>query len=215
MAVVAGTMLIVAGVRLFYLAPPVLLAAGGLAYSLMHDPMRLKRILAWLHPELTKEGAGYQAYQAMLAFGSGGWIGVGLGNSRQKLGFLTAQHTDYIYAIIGEELGLVTTLAVVLIFVVLMFCGLHIARRAGDPFGMLVASGITFMISIQAFINMGVAAGLLPCKGMPLPFISYGGSNLLLMLVSVGLLLSISRSAVEPVAVKANPFEVPEKLSDE
>jgi cell division protein FtsW len=206
----AGTMLIVAGVRMLYLALPAVLGAGGLAYSLLHDPMRLKRILAWLHPELTKEGVGYQAYQAMIAFGSGGWIGVGLGNSRQKLGFLPAHHTDYIFAIIGEELGLVTTLAVVLIFVTLMFCGLYIARRAGDPFGMLLAAGITFMISIQAFINMGVAAGLLPCKGMPLPFISYGGSNLLLMLVCVGLLLSISRAAVEPPAVKANPFEVSE-----
>jgi cell division protein FtsW len=215
LAAVAGTMLIVAGVRLLYLALPAVLGAGGLAYSLMHDPMRLKRILAWLHPELTKDGVGYQAYQAMIAFGSGGWIGVGLGNSRQKLGFLPEHHTDFIFAIIGEELGLVTTLAVVLIFVVLMFCGLHISRRAGDPFGMLLAAGITFMISIQAFINMGVAASLLPNKGMPLPFISYGGSNLLLMLVSIGLLLSISRSAVEPPAIKANPFEVPEKLSDE
>jgi cell division protein FtsW len=118
MAAVAGTMLIVAGVRLVYLAPPVLLAAGGLVYSLLHDPMRLRRILAWLHPELSKDGAGYQAYEAMIAFGSGGWIGVGLGNSRQKLGFIPEHHTDFIFAIIGEELGLVATLAVVLIFVI-------------------------------------------------------------------------------------------------
>ena len=130
LALVAGAMLIVAGVRLLYFAAPVLLAAGGLAFSFIHDPMRMKRILAWLHPELNKDGAGYQAYQAMIAFGSGGWTGLGLGDSRQKLGFIPEHHTDFIFAIIGEELGLVATLAVVLLFVALMFCGIYIARRA-------------------------------------------------------------------------------------
>ncbi len=215
LAAVAGAMLIVAGVRLVYLAPPVLLAAGGLALSLLHDPMRLKRILAWLHPELSKDLTGYQAYQAMIAFGAGGWTGLGLGDSRQKLGFIPEHHTDFIFAIIGEELGLVATLGVVLIFVALMFCGIYIARRAADTFGRLLATGITFMVSLQAFINMGVATSLLPNKGMPLPFISYGGSNLLLMLVSMGLLLSISRSATAPAAVKSNPFDASPKLSDE
>jgi len=215
LALVAGAMLIVAGVRLRYLVPPALLAAGGLALSFMHDSMRLTRIQAWLHPELSKDGAGYQSYEAMIAFGSGGWTGLGLGDSRQKLGFIPQHHTDFIFAIIGEELGLVATLAVVLLFVALMFCGIYIARRAADTFGRLLAAGITFMISLQAFINMGVATSLLPNKGMPLPFISYGGSNLLLMLVSVGLLLSISRSAAEPVAAKTNPFDSSPKLSDE
>jgi cell division protein FtsW len=177
--------------------------------------MRHGRIFAWLHQELTKDGVGYQPWQAMIAFGSGGWMGLGLGNSRQKLGFIPEHHTDFIFAIIGEELGLVTTLAVVLLFVALMFCGFYIARRAGGPFGMLLAGGITFMISLQAFVNMGVATSLLPNKGMGLPFISYGGSNLLLMLVSVGLLLSISRSAAEPAAAKSNPFDASPKLSDE
>ena len=177
--------------------------------------MRLKRILAWLHPELSKDLTGYQAYQAMIAFGAGGWTGLGLGDSRQKLGFIPEHHTDFIFAIIGEELGLVTTLGVVFIFVVLMFCGIYIARRASDTFGMLLAAGITFMISLQAFINMGVATSLLPNKGMPLPFISYGGSNLLLMFVSVGLLLSISRKAAEPVEAKSNPFDDSSKLNDE
>ena len=132
LAAVAGAMLIVAGVRLVYLVPPVLLAAGGLALSLLHDPMRLKRILAWLHPELSKDLTGYQAYQAMIAFGAGGWTGLGLGDSRQKLGFIPEHHTDFIFAIIGEELGLVATLGVVLIFVALMFCGIYIARRAAE-----------------------------------------------------------------------------------
>jgi cell division protein FtsW len=215
LALIAGVMLIVAGVRLLYLAPPFLLAAGGLAFSFIHDPMRLKRILAWLHPELSKDDTGYQSYQAMIAFGSGGWTGLGLGDSRQKLGFIPEHHTDFIFAIIGEELGLVATLAVVVLFVVLMFCGLWIARQATDTFGRLLAVGITFMISMQAFINMGVATSLLPNKGMPLPFISYGGSNLLLMLVSVGLLCSISRFSAGPALAKSDPFDVPQKLSDE
>jgi cell division protein FtsW len=215
LALVAGAMLIVAGVRLFYLVPPFLLAAGGLAFSFIHDPMRLKRILAWLHPELSKDDAGYQAYQAMIAFGSGGWTGLGLGDSRQKMGFVPEHHNDFIFAIIGEELGLVATLAVVVLFVTVMFCGISIARQATDTFGRLLATGITFMISLQAFINMGVATSLLPNKGMPLPFISYGGSNLLLMLVSIGLLLSISRFSAEPALVKSDPFDVPQKLSDE
>jgi cell division protein FtsW len=215
LALVAGTMLIVAGVRLLYLAPPALLAAAGLAVSFMHDPMRLTRIQAWLHPELYKDGAGYQAYQAMIAFGSGGWTGLGLGEGRQKLGFVLERHTDFIFAIIGEELGLVATLAVVALFATLLFCGIFIARRAADTFGRLLATGITFMISFQAFINMGVATNLLPNKGMPLPFISYGGSNLLLMLVCVGLLCSISRFSDEPALATSDPFDVPQKLSDE
>jgi len=215
LAAIAGTLLLVAGVRLLYLMPAGLLAVGGLAWSLSRDAMRHDRIFAWWNPELTKDLVGYQAYQAMIALGSGGWTGVGLGDSRQKLGFIPEHHTDFIFAIIGEELGLVTTLAVVLVFVALLFCGIYIARRAGDSFGKLLAAGITFMISIQAFINMGVATSLLPNKGMPLPFISYGGSNLLLMLVSVGLLLSISRSAAGPVEVKSNPFDDSPKLSDE
>jgi cell division protein FtsW len=207
--------LVIAGVRLQFIIPPIIVAATGLAFSLWHDPMRLKRILAWLHPEENKEGVGYQAYQAMLALGSGGWFGLGLGNGRQKLGFVPEHHTDFIFSIIGEELGIIATLAVVLIFVVLLVCGTIIARRSCDTFGALLGLGITFMIGFQAFINMGVVTSLLPNKGMPLPFISYGGSNLLLMLVATGLLLSISRFAVEPVRKHRNPFEIPTaELSD-
>lgn len=219
LAAVAGSMLVVAGVRLLYLIPPGLAAVGVLAWSLIHDPMRLTRILAWLHPEQHRDGAGYQAYEAMIAFGSGGWTGLGLGNSRQKMGgwsgFVPEHHTDFIFPIIGEELGLVATLAVVLLFMMLVACGVYIARRSGDTFGMLLGTGLTFMIGIQAIINMGVVTSLLPNKGMPLPFISYGGSNLLLMLVSIGLLLSISRSATEPIHAKSNPFAASPKLNDE
>jgi len=215
LAAVAGSILIIAGVRLLYLAAPVALASAGLVFSLIHDPMRLNRILAWLHPERSKEGVGYQAYEAMIALGSGGWFGLGLGNSRQKLGFVPEHHTDFIFSIIGEELGLVTTLAVVVLFMVLIACGLYIARRAEDKFGLLLGTGLTFMIGIQAFINMGVVTSLLPNKGMPLPFISYGGSNLLLMLVSVGLLLSISRFAAGPIAVNSGPARDAQELTDD
>jgi cell division protein FtsW len=209
LASVCGVMLIVAGVRLSYLVPPVALLIVGLAFSFLHDPMRMRRIMAWVHPEQSKEGAGYQAYEAMIALGSGGWTGLGLGNGRQKLGFVPEHHTDFIFSIIGEELGLVVTMTVVLLFVALAICGVFIARRSSDAFGLLLGTGLTFMIGLQAFINIGVVTSLLPNKGMPLPFISYGGSNLVLMLLSVGLLISISRFATETVTQKSsNPFEV-------
>ncbi len=208
LASVCGVMMVVAGVRLSYLVAPVALLLGGLVISFLHDPMRMRRIMAWVHPEENKQGAGYQAYQAMIALGSGGWTGLGLGNGRQKLGFVPEHHTDFIFSIIGEELGLAVTMAVVLLFVVLAICGVFIARRSSDAFGFLLATGLTFMIGFQAFINIGVATSMLPNKGMPLPFISYGGSNLVLMLVAVGLLVSISRFASETVTQKAsNPFE--------
>jgi cell division protein FtsW len=209
LAAVCGVMLIVAGVRLTFLVPPAALLIVGLAISFLHDPMRMRRIMAWVHPEQSKEGAGYQAYQAMIALGSGGWFGLGLGNGRQKLGFVPEDHTDFIFSIIGEELGLVATMAVVLLFLALVICGVLISRRSCDAFGFLLGTGVTFMIGLQAFINIGVVTSVLPNKGMPLPFISYGGSNLVLMLVSVGLLVSISRYATVAKPQKSsNPFEV-------
>jgi cell division protein FtsW len=209
LAAVCGVMLIVAGARLSFLIMPAVLLAGGMAVSFWYDPMRMGRIMAWLHPEQNKDGAGYQVREAIIALGSGGWFGLGLGNGRQKLGFVPEHHTDFIFSIIGEELGLAATLAVLLLFIVLIFCGIFIARRSCDTFGMLLATGLTFMIGFQAFINMGVVTGVLPNKGMPLPFISYGGSNLVLMLSSIGLLISIARFATEEVMQKStNPFEV-------
>jgi cell division protein FtsW len=210
LASVCGVMMIVAGVRLSYLVLPVALLIAGLAVSFLHDPMRMRRIMAWLHPDQNQGGAGYQAREAMIALGSGGWLGLGLGNGRQKLGFVPEHHTDFIFSIIGEELGLVVTMGVVLLFVVLAICGVLIARRSCDAFGLLLGTGLTFMIGLQAFINMGVVTSMLPNKGMPLPFISYGGSNLVLMMISVGLLISISRlAAPETVPQKtSNPFEV-------
>jgi cell division protein FtsW len=212
LAAVSGAVLLLAGVRWKFIVPPVLLAAVGLTVSILHDPMRMKRILSWLDPEEHKDGVGYQAYQAMIALGSGGWTGLGLGNGRQKLGFVPEHHTDFIFSIIGEELGLVATLLVVLAFFVLALCGFYIALHAKDRFGTLLATGLTLLVSLQAAINVGVVTSALPNKGLPLPFISYGGSNLLAMLTCVGILLSIARQAV-PAKISAsdlashdNPF---------
>lgn len=214
LATVSSIMLLISGLRLRYFLPPVLIGAIGIGLFIYHDPMRSDRIYSWLHLEETKQGKGLQAYQAMVALGAGGVDGLGLGNGRQKFGFVPEHHTDFIFSIIGEELGLIATMFVVVSFVAIFCCGLFIATRAPDMFGMLIAVGITFMIGVQAFINMGVVTGLLPNKGMPLPFISYGGSNMLMMLCSVGLLLSISRHATEKVRVpkRKNPFKdaVPE-----
>ncbi len=194
LAAVSGTMLLIAGVRWRFIVPPMLLGVAGLGVSLLYDPMRVRRIFGWLYLQEHKSGVGYQAYQAMLALGAGGWMGVGLGNGTQKLGFVPADHTDFIFSIIGEELGLVATLLVVLAFVGLVVCGIYIAMHAPDTFGLLLGCGISFLIGLQAFINIGVVTSALPNKGIPLPFISYGGSSLLMMLISIGVLLSIARS---------------------
>jgi cell division protein FtsW len=203
-------MLLIAGVRWRYFLPPIVLGACGFAVSIWHDPLRMKRVFSWLYSEEYKDTVGYQARQAMIALGSGGWTGLGLGNGRQKLGFVPEHHTDFILSIIGEELGLIATLLIVLAFVAIVFCGLHIAMRARDTFGLLLASGLTLLIGLQAAINIGVVTSALPNKGLPLPFISYGGSNLLAMLASVGLLLSIARQARVPESIPVDPFKTEE-----
>jgi cell division protein FtsW len=195
LAAVSGMLLVIAGVRWRFVVPLALAGSIALGFSLHHDTMRTSRISAWLHPEEHKMNSGYQANQAMLALGAGGWTGLGLGNSREKFGFLPEHHTDFIFPIIGEELGLAATLPVVMDFLLLIICGTYIAYRSSDTFGMILGSGLTFLIGLQALINIGVVTSTLPNKGLPLPFISYGGSNLLMMLTSIGLLLSIARRA--------------------
>jgi cell division protein FtsW len=194
---VSVSLLIVAGARLWHILPPIPIAVGFLAHSLWNDEVRQRRILSWWDPESYKKDAGYQVWNSMVALGSGGWGGLGLGNGRQKLGFVPDHHTDFILSVIGEELGVLATLGVVAAFVVLVICGVYISHRARDTFGFLLGSGVTFLIGMQAAVNIGVVTGALPAKGLPLPFISYGGSNLLLMLACVGVLLSIARHAVQ------------------
>ena len=210
LAGVSGAVLLVAGVRWRYFLPPLLLGALTFFIFLLGNPLRMKRILSWINPQETKDGVGYQAWQATLALGSGGWNGLGLGNGRQKFGYLPEHQTDFIFANIGEELGLIATLGVVAAFAVVLVCGVYIAWHSRDTFGLLLATGLTFLIVLQAFINIGVATSALPNKGLPLPFISRGGSNLFLMLMSVGLLLSVARRAADQRAPASKSLELEE-----
>jgi len=188
-------MLFVAGTRLRFLVPPVIVGITGLVIFILHNPLRLRRVMAFLYPEQNRVEVGYQTYQAMIAIGSGGLTGVGLGDSRQKLGFIPEHPTDFIFAVIGEELGLAATLLIVAAFLAIVICGVYIALKARDNFGMLLASGVSFLMGLQAAINIGVVTGSLPNKGLSLPFISYGGSNLVVMLACVGLLINVARHA--------------------
>lgn len=182
------------------------LPLGGLAaifYLAIRIPERYARLVAFLHPEEHKLGAGLQQMQALIAFGSGGIDGLGLGNGRQKMSYLPYAHTDFIFPIVGEELGLRFTLLVVFLFVVVIICGMTIALHARDRFGLLLASGLVSLLAFQAAINIGVVTSLLPNKGLPLPFVSYGGSNLVVALFAIGLLLNIYRQGVlEPAPRK-------------
>ena len=207
LATVCGLMLFLAGTKLRFMVPPVIVlgAAGG--FLLSQNTLRLNRIMSWLDPEGTKQGVGYQAWQSLIALGSGGTTGLGLGNGRQKLGFVPEHQSDFIFSVIGEELGLIATMSVVVGFVLFLVCGAFIAMRSRDFFGFLLASGLTFLISLQAFINIGVVTSTLPNKGLPLPFISRGGTNLVAMLFCVGVLLSIARFANQEGRSKADKLK--------
>ena len=212
LAGVTGTMLFLAGVRWLHLIPVGVAALAALAFSIAHDGMRSGRINAWLHPQSQVNGVGLQAELAKIAIGSGGLTGLGLGDGRQKLGFLPEIHSDFIFANIGEELGLVATGLVVIAFLIIAVCGIYIALNARDQFGSQLAIGVTTLISFQAVINIGVVTNLLPNKGLALPFISSGGSSLLAMLIGVGILFSVARrgatTRISPAdfAANDNPF---------
>lgn len=183
-----------------------LLSLGGLAGILFvatHMSERMARLSAFMDPERFKDDAGLQQMQALIAWGSGGMEGLGLGNGRQKMLYLPYAHTDFIFPMIGEELGLRVSLLVVFLFVVIIVCGMMIALHAKDRVGLLLGCGIVSLLGLQAAVNIGVATSLLPNKGLPLPFVSYGGSNLAACLFGVGLLLNIYRQGVlEPANQK-------------
>jgi cell division protein FtsW len=203
---VAFAMMFVAGVRLRFLLPTMAGGAAAFLGLMIHNPERSRRLLAFLDLEKYKQGAGYQVWQAVLAFGSGGLNGLGLGNSRQKMFYLPEAHTDFIFPIIGEELGLIGTLAILACFAVLVACGVCVSLKAPDLFGKYLGLGIVFLIALQALINIGVVTAWLPTKGLPLPFISFGGSNLLMNLVCVGVLLSIFRHSVAEPETEEQEF---------
>lgn len=172
-------------------------AAGTFAacVAAMGQGYRRARVLAFLHPWNDPLNTGYQTIQSQVSLASGGWFGLGLGASRAKWGFLPYAHTDFIFAIIGEELGLFGALLVVMLFVALAFLGVRAGLQAPDPFGRLLAIGITTWLSVQAFVNIGAVIGVLPITGVPLPFISFGGSSLLATMAASGILLNVARSS--------------------
>lgn len=191
-------MLYVAGVRATYLLSLILASLPALYLLIFTVPYRRSRILAFLNPWLDPKGSGFQIIQSQIALGSGGFFGVGLGHSKQKLFYLPAAHTDFIFSIIGEELGLLGTLAVILLLMIFVQQGIKVVKNCSDKFGYFLALGLVSMISIRALINIGVSCGLMPTKGLPLPFISYGGSSFIFDLVCVGLLINIARTGDYP-----------------
>ncbi len=191
-------LLFLAGARLKFLLPSIGLALLGFVVLVMHNPVRLARVLSFLDPEANRQGTGYQPWQALLAFAAGGVDGVGLGNGRQQNAFLPEAHTDYIFAILGEEMGLVFTLLVVALFITIFVAGLMHVRRAPNLFQFLLVTGCLLLICLQAVINLGVVTSLLPSKGMALPFISAGGSNLLLMGLLIGVIVNTQRTWERP-----------------
>lgn len=192
LGVVSLTILAIGGARLTYLILICILGALLFSAAIWHNENRRVRVLAYLYPEKYAETLAWQNEQAKIALGAGGWKGRGLGESRQKLGFVPEHHTDFILAIIGEELGLRATLAIVLLYTILVFFGGVVAWRSNDIFGLLLAAGITTLIGVQAFINIAVVTAIIPNKGLPLPFISYGGSNLVALMAGIGFLLNVA-----------------------
>jgi len=191
-------LLFLAGGRLRYLIVAFASAVCVLAAAVIHNPNRLARFLAFLDVEGNRSGGTYQLWQAILAFAAGGIDGVGLGQGRQQNSFLPEVHTDFIFAVIGEELGLAFTIGVVILFAILFTAGLCHLRKAPNLFQFLLVAGCLLLISLQALINLGVVTGCLPTKGMSLPFISAGGSNLLLMGILVGVFLNTQRAWTRP-----------------
>lgn len=196
MLAITSLMMFIAGVRLVYLIPIPLLGIAGIIVQAFRDPEKLDRITAFLHPEAHMADGGYQIGMALIAFGSGGLSGLGLGNGVQKMFYLPEAHTDCIFPIVGEELGLIVTLFVVFCFLLLALSGGYISCHAPDTTGLLLGFGVTALICLQAAMNMAVVTSLVPPKGIGLPFISYGGSNLLICLACVGILLNIHRHAL-------------------
>jgi cell division protein FtsW len=195
--VIATAILFVAGLSWKWIAVGATAAMPALFFLITHVSYRQARIMAFFNPDADPQGAGFQLVQSLIAVGSGGFTGVGLMESKQKLFYLPEAHTDFIYAVICEELGFIGALFVIGLFVVYGWRGLRAAFDAPDSFGRLLATGITAMVLSQALINFAVVLGMVPTKGIPLPFISYGGSSLLVMLLATGVLLNVSQQAKE------------------
>jgi cell division protein FtsW len=195
LGIMAVVMLFVGGTRLSYIFSLVLLGIPAVYYLIVKVPYRLQRIMSYLNPWNDPQGASFQIVQSFMAFGAGGVFGSGLGQGKQKLFFLPAPHTDFIFSVVGEEMGLIGAIIILGLYLVFTVRGVQVSLGAPDEFGTYLGLGITCLISLQTIINMGVVLGLLPTKGLTLPFISYGGTSLVMSLVSVGILLNISSHA--------------------
>ena len=195
--IVAMAILFVAGLSGKYVAAAAAVALPVLYFAVVHVSYRYERLMAFLHPDADPLGHGFQLMQSLIAVGSGGLTGVGLMESKQKLFYLPEAHTDFIYAVLCEELGFIGGALVLALFALYAWRGLRAACRVPDDFGRLVAVGVTVMVSSQALINLGVVLGMVPTKGIPLPFVSYGGSSLLVMLLATVVLLNISQQVTE------------------
>jgi len=193
LGIIAGAVLLVAGARLHHLATVSALGLGAATILALSAPYRRARLLTFLHPSAAAANGGYQLVQSLIALGSGGVSGVGLGAGRAKWLFLPNAHTDFIFAVIGEELGLIGTLAVLGLFATFAVLGIRAARRAPDRFGTLLAAGITVWVVAQAAVNIGGVVGLLPVSGVPLPFVSFGGSSLVFTMLATGILANVAR----------------------
>ena len=191
-ALSASLLLFLGGLRYRYFVGLFLMAVPALYFLVVRVPYRLNRIQAFIDPEKDPFGMGYQIRQSLIAVGSGGWNGLGYAQGKQKLFFLPEPHTDFIYAVVGEELGFLGCAALIILFAMLFWRGAKIAMRADTPFGTYLGLGIVCMIVFQAFINMSMVISLLPTKGFPLPFVSVGGSSMIVTMSAVGILLNIS-----------------------
>jgi len=195
MLAIVAVMVFAAGLPWRYILSAALGIVPVVAAAAVFSEYRVRRLTAFLDPWADREDSGYQLVQSLIAVGSGGLTGNGLGYSVQKLGYLPYPHTDFIYAIVSEELGLAGASVLLVCFCLITWRGLKTASRAPDAFGSLLALGLTAMIAVQAFVNMSVVLGLLPTKGLPLPFVSAGGSSLIMSLAGMGVLLNISQRA--------------------
>jgi len=184
-------MMFAGGVRIPHLLVPLPFILAGLVYFLISAPYRMARLVSFLNPWAYAADQGYQVVHSQMAFGTGGLVGTGLGHGYQKLFFLPEPHTDFIFSVIGEEIGLVGVTIIVVLYGIIIWRGIGIARNCSDSFGALVAIGLTAAMALQVCINMGVTLGLVPPKGLPLPFLSYGGTSLVVSMASVGILMNI------------------------
>ena len=208
LAIIAMSMFMVAGARWHHLGGAIGVAALAIVALIKIEPYRYSRMAAFLNPWNDSLNTGFQSVQSLLALGTGGLTGVGLGNSIQKYQWLPEAHTDFIFAIIGEELGLIGTLLVLCLFCTLAYRGYRAALRAPDTFGLLLATGVTTWITFQAFVNMAAVTTVLPTTGIPLPFVSFGGSSLSVTLTAVGLLLNISAQGVKPAVARRAGIDI-------